>query len=94
MEAVAALPEAIPTLPANEGGTTQQQAPAATVDPEVQAAIQELSSTPDKTYASDAEFLAAQERGELEPGDSVVVDGSLYIIRKDGTAKRIGNVNQ
>jgi hypothetical protein len=94
MEAVAALPEAIPTLPANEGGTTQQQTPSATVDPEVQAAIQELSSTPDKTYASDAEFLAAQEAGELEPGDSVVVDGSLYIIRKDGTAKRIGNVNQ
>jgi hypothetical protein len=92
MEAVAALPEAIPTLPANEGGTTQQQT--TTVDPEVQAAIQELSSTPDKTYASDAEFLAAQEAGELEPGDSVVVDGSLYIIRKDGTAKRIGNVNQ
>jgi hypothetical protein len=91
MEAVAALPEAMPTLPANEGGTTQQTT---TVDPEVQAAIQELSSTPDKTYASDAEFLAAQEAGELEPGDSVVVDGSLYIIRKDGTAKRIGNVNQ
>jgi hypothetical protein len=81
----------MPTLPANEGGTTQQTT---TVDPEVQAAIQELSSTPDKTYASDAEFLAAQEAGELEPGDSVVVDGSLYIIRKDGTAKRIGNVNQ
>jgi hypothetical protein len=91
MEAVAALPEAMPTLPANEGGTTQQTT---TVDPEVQAAIQELSSTPDKTYTSDAEFLAAQEAGELEPGDSVVVDGSLYIIRKDGTAKRIGNVNQ
>jgi hypothetical protein len=96
MEAVAALPEAIPTLPANEGGTAQQQQQQQTtaVDPEVQAAIQELSSTPDKTYASDAEFLAAQEAGELEPGDSVVVDGSLYIIRKDGTAKRIGNVNQ
>jgi hypothetical protein len=93
MEAVAALPEAIPMLPANEGGTTQQQQ-TTTVDPEVQAAIQELSSSPDKTYASDAEFLAAQEAGELEPGDSVVVDGSLYIIRKDGTAKRIGNVNQ
>jgi hypothetical protein len=91
MEAVAALPEAMPTPTTPEAGTTQQ---ATTVDPEVQAAIQELSSSPDKTYASDAEFLAAQERGELEPGDSVVVDGSLYIIRKDGTAKRIGNVNQ
>jgi len=92
-EVVAALPEEMPT-PTAEAGTTQAQGQAPVVNAEVQAAIQELSSSPDKTYASDAEFIAAQEAGELEPGDSVVVDGTLYIIRKDGTAKRIGNVNQ
>lgn len=90
VEAVAALPEQIPT-PEQGGQQTQAQAPV--VNAEVQAAIQELSSSPDQTYASDAEFLAAQQRGETSPGDTVIVDGTLYIIRKDGTAKRIGTVN-
>lgn len=91
VEAIAAMPEQI--APTTTGDTTGS-APAPAANAEVQAAIQEMINKPDATYASDAEFLAAQEKGDLSPGDSVVVDGTLYIIRKDGTAKRIGNVAQ
>ncbi len=91
--AAATLPEAIPTTtPENQAVSTPEgQAPV--VDKDVQAFIQEIAGDPDKTFASDAEFLAAQERGELEAGDTVVVDGDIYVIRKNGTARRLGSVN-
>lgn len=90
--ATATLPEAIPatTTPENQAVSTPEgQAPV--VDKDVQAFIQEIAGSPDKTYASDSEFLAAQERGELEPGDTVVVNGDVYVIRKNGTARRLGS---
>lgn len=91
--ATATLPEAIPatTTPENQAVSTPEgQAPV--VDKDVQAFIQEIAGSPDKTYASDSEFLAAQERGELEAGDTVIVDGDAYVIRKDGSARRLGTV--
>lgn len=89
----ATLPEAIPTTtPENQAvNTPEGQAPV--VDKDIQAFIDEIVGNPDKTYASDAEFLAAQERGELEPGDTVVVNGDVYVIRKNGTARRLGTAN-
>lgn len=88
----ATLPEDIPTTtPENQAVSTPEgQAPV--VDKDVQAFIQEIAGSPDKTYASDSEFLAAQERGELEAGDTVIVDGDAYVIRKDGSARRLGTV--
>ena len=91
--AMATLPEAIPaaTTPENQAVSTPEgQAPV--VDKDVQAFIQEIAGSPDKTYASESEFLAAQERGELEAGDTVIVDGDAYVIRKDGSARRLGTV--
>ena len=93
MEATAALPEAIPAeAPTGTQGASELSS-AIAVDKDVQAFIQEIAGDPDKTFASDAEFLAAQERGELEAGDTVVVDGDIYVIRKNGTARRLGSVN-
>lgn len=91
--ATAELPENIPTDTAAGGQEVSQLSAAIAVDPDVQAFIQEIAGDPDKTYASDAEFLAAQERGELEPGDTVVVNGDVYVIRKNGTARRLGTAN-
>lgn len=75
-----------------DGGNTARGV-APTVSPEVQAFIDEATSNPDRTFNTDEEFLVAQERGELQPGDTVLVDGTLYIIRNDGTARRVGPVN-
>lgn len=90
----ATLPEAIPTAtPAAGEQRVSELNPAIAVDPEVQAFIQEIAGDPDKSYETEAEFLAAQERGELEPGDTVVVNGDVYVIRKNGTARRLGTAN-
>lgn len=92
--AEATLPEAIPTAtPAAGEQRVSELNPAIAVDPEVQAFIQEIAGDPDKSYETEAEFLAAQERGELEPGDTVVVNGDVYVIRKNGTARRLGTAN-
>jgi hypothetical protein len=94
MEATAALPEAIPTEAAATGTQgASELSPAISIDQDVQDFIQEIAGDPDKTYASESEFIAAQERGELEAGDTVVVDGSVYVIRKNGSARRLGSVN-
>jgi hypothetical protein len=93
IEATAALPEAIPA----EGATSTQGAgetnQATAIDQDVQAFIQEIAGDPDKTYASEAEFVAAQEAGELEAGDTVVVNGEIYVVRKNGSVRRLGSVN-
>lgn len=92
-DTTAALPEAIPAESAMGTQGASELSSAIAVDKDVQAFIQEIAGDPDKTFASDAEFLAAQERGELEAGDTVVVDGDIYVIRKNGTARRLGSVN-
>jgi hypothetical protein len=91
--ATAALPEAIPTEAATGTQGVSELSPAIAIDQDVQAFIQEIAGDPDKTYASESEFIAAQEAGELEAGDTVVVDGSVYVIRKNGSARRLGSVN-
>jgi hypothetical protein len=94
MEAVAAtLPEAIPTEAATGTQGASELSPAIALDQDVQAFIQEIAGDPDKTYASEAEFVAAQEAGELEPGDTVVVNGEIYVVRKNGLIRRLGTVN-
>jgi hypothetical protein len=94
MEATAALPEAIPTEVAATGTQgASELSPAIALDQDVQAFIQEIAGDPDKTYASEAEFVAAQEAGELEPGDTVVVNGEIYVVRKNGLIRRLGTVN-
>jgi hypothetical protein len=95
MEATAALPEAIPANASPTGGTqgASELSPAIAADPDVQAFIQEIAGDPDKTYASEAEFVAAQEAGELEAGDTVVVNGEIYVVRKNGSVRRLGTVN-
>lgn len=89
----ATLPEAIPAETPTGTQGASELSPAIAVDKDVQAFIQEIAGDPDKSYASEAEFLAAQERGELEAGDTVVVDGDVYVIRKNGTARRLGSAN-
>jgi hypothetical protein len=94
MEDTAALPEAIPTEVAATGTQgASELSPAIALDQDVQAFIQEIAGDPDKTYASEAEFVAAQEAGELEPGDTVVVNGEIYVVRKNGLIRRLGTVN-
>jgi hypothetical protein len=94
VEATAALPEAIPTEVAATGTQgASELSPAIALDQDVQAFIQEIAGDPDKTYASEAEFVAAQEAGELEPGDTVVVNGEIYVVRKNGLIRRLGTVN-
>lgn len=73
----------------SEGGAN---AAAPTMSAELQAFIEDLAANPDRAFATDEEFLVAQERGELEPGDAVVVNGVVYVIRKDGTPRRVGAV--
>jgi hypothetical protein len=89
----ASLPEAIPAETPTGTQGASELSPAIAVDPDVQAFIQEIAGDPDKSYASEAEFIAAQERGELEPGDTVVVNGDVYVIRKNGSARRLGTAN-
>jgi len=89
----ATLPEAIPTESAMGTQGASELSPAIAVDKDVQAFIQEIAGDPDKSYASEAEFLAAQERGELEAGDTVVVNGEVYVVRKNGSVRRLGTVN-
>jgi hypothetical protein len=94
METVAAtLPEAIPAKGATGTQGASELSPAIALDQDVQAFIQEIAGDPDKTYASEAEFVAAQEAGELEPGDTVVVNGEIYVVRKNGLIRRLGTVN-
>jgi hypothetical protein len=93
MEATAALPEAIPTDAAGGLQGASELSPAIALDQDVQAFIQEIAGDPDKTYASEAEFVAAQEAGELEAGDTVVVNGEIYVVRKNGSVRRLGTVN-
>ena len=88
----ATLPEAIPAETPTGGQGASELSPAIAVDKDVQAFIQEIAGDPDKTYASAEEFTAAQERGELEPGDTVVVNEEIYVIRKDGSARKLGSL--
>ena len=88
----ATLPEAIPAETPTGTQGTSELSPAIAVDKDVQAFIQEIAGDPDKTYASAEEFTAAQERGELEPGDTVVVNEEIYVIRKDGSARKLGSL--
>lgn len=82
--------EATPEAPRREA---LQNAPV--VDRDVAALIREISSNPDKTYDSEEAFLAAVNlRGELQPGDTAVVNGVVYIIRRDGTPSRLGPVEE
>jgi hypothetical protein len=92
--AEAALPEQF--TPERPSQATQEEAArnAPPVDQEVAALIQEIAGNPDKTFASERELLAAQQRGELEPGDTIIVDGVAYMVRKDGTPKRLGVIQQ
>lgn len=91
MAATAALPVAVQS---GQGGATSEggAAPVPQVDSDVRALIKELSESPDQTFATFEEFLAAQENGSLSPGETVVVAGEVYIIQKFGTAKRLGPV--
>jgi len=89
----ATLPENIPAEAPAGGQEVAPLNPAIAVDQDVQAFIQEIAGDPDKSYASEAEFLAAQERGELEAGDTVVVNGEVYVVRKNGSVRRLGTVN-
>jgi hypothetical protein len=92
--ATATLPEAIPAEAAATGTQgASELSPAIALDQDVQAFIQEIAGDPDKTYASEAEFVAAQEAGELEAGDTVVVNGEIYVVRKNGSVRRLGTVN-
>jgi hypothetical protein len=91
--ATAALPEAIPAEGATGTQGASELSPAVALDQDVQAFIQEIAGDPDKTYASEAEFVAAQEAGELEAGDTVVVNGEIYVVRKNGSVRRLGTVN-
>jgi hypothetical protein len=94
MEAAdATLPEAIPAETPTGTQGASELSPAIAVDKDVQAFIQEIAGDPDKSYASEAEFLAAQERGELEAGDTVVVNGEVYVVRKNGSVRKLGTVN-
>lgn len=90
--ATATLPEDIPTEAPTGLQNASELSPAIAVDKDVQAFIQEIAGDPDKTFASEAEFNAAQERGELEPGDTVVVNGEVYVVRKNGAVRRLGTV--
>jgi len=90
----AALPEAITPSQPMPQITEQGVQNTPVIDREVRAFISEIAANPDRSYTTDAEFLAAQQRGELEPGDTVVVDGVAYVIRKDGTARRLGQIEQ
>ena len=89
----ATLPEAIPAETPTGGQEVAPLNPAISVDQDVQAFIQEIAGDPDKSYASEAEFLAAQERGELEAGDTVVVNGEVYVVRKNGSVRKLGTIN-
>lgn len=89
----ATLPEAIPAETPTGTQGASELSPAIAVDKDVQAFIQEIAGDPDKSYETEAEFVAAQERGELEPGDTVVVNGDVYVIRKNGSARRLGSAN-
>jgi len=89
----ATLPEAIPAETPTGTQGASELSPAIAVDKDVQAFIQEIAGDPDKSYETEAEFVAAQERGELEAGDTVVVNGDIYVIRKNGTARKLGSVN-
>jgi hypothetical protein len=91
--ATATLPEAIPAEGATGTQGASELSPAIALDQDVQAFIQEIAGDPDKTYASEAEFVAAQEAGELEAGDTVVVNGEIYVVRKNGSVRRLGTVN-
>jgi hypothetical protein len=91
--ATATLPEAIPAEGATGTQGASELSPAVALDQDVQAFIQEIAGDPDKTYASEAEFVAAQEAGELEAGDTVVVNGEIYVVRKNGSVRRLGTVN-
>lgn len=88
----ATLPENIPAETPTGTQGASELSPAIAVDKDVQAFIQEIAGDPDKSYETEAEFVAAQERGELEPGDTVVVNGDVYVIRKNGSARRLGAV--
>jgi hypothetical protein len=89
----ATLPEAIPAETPTGTQGASELSPAIAVDQDVQAFIQEIAGDPDKSYASEAEFIAAQERGELEAGDTVVVNGEVYVVRKNGSVRKLGTVN-
>lgn len=89
----ATLPEAIPAETPTGTQGASELSPAIAVDKDVQAFIQEIAGDPDKTYASAEEFTAAQERGELEPGDTVVVNEEIYVIRKNGSVRKLGTIN-
>lgn len=92
--ATAALPEEVQRTQPDQLSQQEAARNAAPIDQDVAALIKEIAGSPDKTFETEREFLAAQQRGELEPGDTLVVDGVAYLVRKDGTAKRLGVVQE
>lgn len=92
--ATAALPEEVQRTQPDQLSQQEAARNAAPIDQDVAALIKEIAGSPDKTFETEREFLAAQQRGELEPGDTLVVDGVAYMVRKDGTAKRLGVVQE
>lgn len=90
----AALPEEVQRTQPDQLSQQEAARNAAPIDQDVAALIKEIAGSPDKTFETEREFLAAQQRGELEPGDTLVVDGVAYMVRKDGTAKRLGVVQE
>lgn len=92
--ATAALPEEVQRTQPDQLSQQEAARNAAPIDQDVAALIKEIAGSPDKIFETEREFLAAQQRGELEPGDTLVVDGVAYMVRKDGTAKRLGVVQE
>jgi len=91
MQATAALPEAVTTERVEAGSTPAAGVP---IDADVRAFIDEVSQRPDQTFPSKEAMLSAQNAGSLTPGDTLVVAGEVYIVLRDGSAKKIGSVGK
>lgn len=60
------------------------------VSQDAQSLLAMVGGRVDKSYFSEEEFQAATVAGELEAGDIVYVNGDIFIIRKDGSAQKVG----
>jgi hypothetical protein len=86
--ATADMPEQV-ERPTTEGQQATSTNAEATVSREGQALIDSLGEV-DKSFASAEELQAAVAAGELEAGDLIDVAGVQYIVRKDGSVRRVG----